>query len=238
MPLRFCGPKPMEVRSLAQARLENTNNRRNQKPSGGVATFVREDNLTTGRLALPRFIGNPAVSSREKEGSALPWQRPYVSFTIDVDMPLYPSIEHFFDAMMFVKMKRGAYIINTASGKLVKHDAVVRALIQLTSPARLVMFGPRASAAGPFLANTAVRWYRSPARRFPRRGAMPLARCDSAELFRWNPSVRNKSSLTMGCSPARAPGPVSTPDPNVERDRRTTARCEQPANFAVDPATL
>jgi formate dehydrogenase len=45
-----------------------------------------------------------------------------VSFTIDVDMPLYPSIEHFFEAMMFVKMKRGAYVINTARGKLVKHD--------------------------------------------------------------------------------------------------------------------
>jgi formate dehydrogenase len=68
------------------------------------------------------------VCSREKEGSALPWRRPYVSFIIDVHIPLYRLNEHFFDAIMFAKMKRGAYIINTARGKLVERDAVVRAL--------------------------------------------------------------------------------------------------------------
>jgi len=47
---------------------------------------------------------------------------------IDVHMPLYPSTEHFFDDAMFSKMKRGAYLINTARGKLIERDAVVRAL--------------------------------------------------------------------------------------------------------------
>lgn len=47
---------------------------------------------------------------------------------IDVHMPLYPSTEHFFDDKMFAKMKRGAYVINTARGKLIERDAVVRAL--------------------------------------------------------------------------------------------------------------
>jgi formate dehydrogenase len=47
---------------------------------------------------------------------------------VDVHMPLYPSTEHFFNDAMFARMKRGAYLINTARGKLIERDAVVRAL--------------------------------------------------------------------------------------------------------------
>jgi formate dehydrogenase len=47
---------------------------------------------------------------------------------VNLQMPLYPSTEHFFDDEMFARMKRGAYLINTARGKLVERDAVVRAL--------------------------------------------------------------------------------------------------------------
>lgn len=47
---------------------------------------------------------------------------------VNLQMPLYPSTEHFFNDAMFAKMKRGAYLINTARGKLVDRDAVVRAL--------------------------------------------------------------------------------------------------------------
>jgi formate dehydrogenase len=47
---------------------------------------------------------------------------------VNLQMPLYPSTEHFFNDRMFAHMKRGAYLINTARGKLVERDAVVRAL--------------------------------------------------------------------------------------------------------------
>jgi len=47
---------------------------------------------------------------------------------VNLQMPLYPSTEHFFNDRMFGLMKRGAYLINTARGKLVERDAVVRAL--------------------------------------------------------------------------------------------------------------
>jgi formate dehydrogenase len=47
---------------------------------------------------------------------------------INLQMPLYPSTEHFFNDGMFAQMKRGAYLVNTARGKLVDRDAVVRAL--------------------------------------------------------------------------------------------------------------
>lgn len=47
---------------------------------------------------------------------------------VNLQMPLYPSTEHFIDDAMLAKMKRGAYLINTARGRLVDRDAVVRAL--------------------------------------------------------------------------------------------------------------
>jgi formate dehydrogenase len=47
---------------------------------------------------------------------------------VNLQMPLYPSTENFFNDRMFSLMKRGTYLINTARGKLVERDAVVRAL--------------------------------------------------------------------------------------------------------------
>jgi formate dehydrogenase len=47
---------------------------------------------------------------------------------VNLQMPLYPSTEHFFDDKMFAQMKRGSYLVNTARGKLVDRDALVRAL--------------------------------------------------------------------------------------------------------------
>jgi formate dehydrogenase len=47
---------------------------------------------------------------------------------VNLQMPLYPSTENFVNDRMFSLMKRGAYLINTACGKLVERDAVVRAL--------------------------------------------------------------------------------------------------------------
>jgi formate dehydrogenase len=47
---------------------------------------------------------------------------------VNLQVPLYPSTEHFFNDRMFSLMKRGSYLINTARGKLVERDAVVRAL--------------------------------------------------------------------------------------------------------------
>lgn len=47
---------------------------------------------------------------------------------INLQMPLYPSTEHFFDDAMFARMKRGTYLVNTARGKLIDRDALVRAV--------------------------------------------------------------------------------------------------------------
>lgn len=47
---------------------------------------------------------------------------------ITINAPLHPETEHLFDDNMFARMKRGAYLINTARGKICDRDAVVRAL--------------------------------------------------------------------------------------------------------------
>jgi formate dehydrogenase len=47
---------------------------------------------------------------------------------VTINCPLHPETEHLFDAEMIGRMKRGAYLINTARGKICDRDAVVAAL--------------------------------------------------------------------------------------------------------------
>lgn len=47
---------------------------------------------------------------------------------ITINCPLHPETEHLFDEKLISKMKRGAYIVNTARGKICDRDAIVRAL--------------------------------------------------------------------------------------------------------------
>jgi formate dehydrogenase len=47
---------------------------------------------------------------------------------VTINAPLHPETENLFNAALLAKMKRGAYLINTARGKIVDRDAVVSAL--------------------------------------------------------------------------------------------------------------
>jgi formate dehydrogenase len=47
---------------------------------------------------------------------------------VTINTPLHPETEHLFDDAMLGRMKRGAYLVNTARGKICDRDAVVRAL--------------------------------------------------------------------------------------------------------------
>ena len=47
---------------------------------------------------------------------------------VNLQIPLYPSTENLFDAAMLARMKRGAYLVNTARARLVDRDAVVTAV--------------------------------------------------------------------------------------------------------------
>jgi formate dehydrogenase len=47
---------------------------------------------------------------------------------VTINAPLHPETENLFDDALISKMKRGAYLVNTARGKICDRDAVVRAL--------------------------------------------------------------------------------------------------------------
>ena len=47
---------------------------------------------------------------------------------VTINAPLHPETEGMFNDKLIAKMKRGSYLINTARGKIVDRDAVVRAL--------------------------------------------------------------------------------------------------------------
>jgi formate dehydrogenase len=47
---------------------------------------------------------------------------------VTINCPLHPETENLFDEAMIARMKRGAYLVNTARGKIVDRDAVARAL--------------------------------------------------------------------------------------------------------------
>ena len=46
---------------------------------------------------------------------------------VTINAPLHPETEHLFDEELISKMKRGAYLVNTARGKICDRDAVARA---------------------------------------------------------------------------------------------------------------
>src|ERR687892_550872 len=47
---------------------------------------------------------------------------------VTINAPLHPETEHLFNEDLVAKMKRGAYIVNTARGKICDRDAIARAL--------------------------------------------------------------------------------------------------------------
>jgi formate dehydrogenase len=44
---------------------------------------------------------------------------------VTINAPLHPETEHMFNDKLIAKMKRGAYIVNTARGKICDRDAIV-----------------------------------------------------------------------------------------------------------------
>ena len=48
---------------------------------------------------------------------------------VTINTPLHPETEHLFNDALLAKMKRGAYLVNTARGKICDRDAIARALV-------------------------------------------------------------------------------------------------------------
>ena len=52
---------------------------------------------------------------------------------VTINAPLHPETENLFDDELIARMKRGAYLINTARGKICDRDAVVAARARAAS---------------------------------------------------------------------------------------------------------
>ena len=58
----------------------------------------------------------------------LPEEMVAVCDVVTINAPLHPETEDLFDEKMLSRMKRGAYLINTARGKICNRDAIAKAL--------------------------------------------------------------------------------------------------------------
>lgn len=72
----------------------------------------------------------PAATEKEYNLTFHPTVERLVSVcdVVTINCPLHPETEHLFDAQLIAQMKRGAYLINTARGKICDRDAVANAL--------------------------------------------------------------------------------------------------------------
>jgi hypothetical protein len=82
--------------------------------------------------ALPMSSYHPNVESMIR-----------VCDVVTINAPLHPETEHLFNDALIGKMKRGAYLVNTARGKICDRDAIVRALKAGSLPAMQATSGSR-----------------------------------------------------------------------------------------------
>lgn len=78
----------------------------------------------TDRHRLPRAVEEELNLTFHESAAAMV---PHCD-VLTINCPLHPETEHLFDAKMIALMKRGAYLINTARGKVCDRDAVANAL--------------------------------------------------------------------------------------------------------------
>ena len=93
------------------------------------SAVLRRLRRSTSACTTPTATACPPTSSRS---SALTFHEDVESLVsvcdvVTINAPLHPETENLFDAELIAKMKRGAYLINTARGKICDRDAVARA---------------------------------------------------------------------------------------------------------------
>jgi len=78
----------------------------------------------TDRHRLPADVEKELGLTFHKDAESLV----KVCDVVTINAPLHPETEHLFNDKLISKMKRGAYLVNTARGKICDRDAIVRAL--------------------------------------------------------------------------------------------------------------
>ncbi len=106
----------MDVGTVAAGRIGLAVLRR-LKPFDVKLHYTDRHRLPTAVEQELNLIWHPSVESMVR-----------VCDVVTINCPLHPETEHMFDDALLDKMKRGAYIINTARGKICDRDAIARAL--------------------------------------------------------------------------------------------------------------
>jgi len=106
----------MDVGTVAAGRIGLAVLRR-LKPFDVKLHYTDRHRLPTAVEQELNLIWHPSVESMVQ-----------VCDVVTINCPLHPETEHMFDDALLDKMKRGAYIINTARGKICDRDAIARAL--------------------------------------------------------------------------------------------------------------
>ena len=78
----------------------------------------------TDRHRLPESVERELAVTYHADAESLV----RVCDVVTINAPLHPETEHMFNDALIGKMKRGAYLVNTARGKICDRDAVARAL--------------------------------------------------------------------------------------------------------------
>lgn len=78
----------------------------------------------TDRHRLPEAVEKDLGVTFHKDAASMVG----ICDVVTINAPLHPETENLFDEAMIARMKRGAYLVNTARGKICNRDAVARAL--------------------------------------------------------------------------------------------------------------
>lgn len=147
---------------------------------------------------------------------------------VTINCPLHPETEHLFNEALISKMKRGAYIVNTARGKICDRDAIVRALEsgQLAGYAGDVWFPQPAPQDHPWrtMANHGITPHISgsslSAQTRYAAGTREILEC----WFEGPPFAMSISSWTATSWPVPAPIPAALATPPKARKRRRDSK--------------
>jgi formate dehydrogenase len=89
----------------------------------GTVAAGRIGSAVTDRHRLPEEVEQELGLTFHEDADSLV----QVCDVVTINAPLHPETENLFDEQLLAKMKRGAYLINTARGKICDRDAVARA---------------------------------------------------------------------------------------------------------------
>ena len=126
---------------VIERRLEHRRLRRALlRPGGDGGRHLRRRAHRSGGAAAAEAVRRQAALHRPPPAAARVEKELDVTFhhsveemvkvcdVVTINAPLHPETEHLFNDELIGTMKRGAYLVNTARGKICDRDAVVRAL--------------------------------------------------------------------------------------------------------------